>query len=123
MREEHHVEVVGAGYRTASQDTPYDELAMAIIKQAVKDYVKVIRMLWDKKLTVVQKRNLMLEKADLEGFFHSDWYEWLTDINPDKLMAQCRVIAKEKEKQAIEKRNKAAIKKLLEEKNKKNTDA
>ena len=123
MREEHHVEVIGAGYRTASQDTPYDELAMAIVKQAVKDYVKVIRKLWDKKLTVVQKRNLMLQKADLEGFFNSGWYEWLTDINPDKLMAQCRVIAKEKEKQAIEKRNKAAIKKLLEEKNKKNVDA
>ena len=123
MREEHHVEVVGAGYRTTSQDTPYDELAMAIIKQAVKDYVKVIRKLWDKKVTVIQKRNLMLEKADLEGFFNSGWYEWLTDINPDKLMAQCRVIAKEKEKQAIEKRNKAAIKKLLEEQNKKNKDA
>ena len=116
MKQNHCVEVVGAGYRGGAQETPYDELAIAIVEQAVKDYVKVIRGLWNKKLTIIQKRNLMLEKADLEGFFHSGWYEFLTDIDADRLMAQCKVVAKEKEKQAIERRNKVKIKKLLEEK-------
>lgn len=115
MKQNHYVEVVGAGCRSGSQETPFDELAIAIVEQAVKDYVKVIRKLWDKKLTVIQKRNLMIEKAELEGFFYSDWYEFLTDIDPHRLIAQCKVVAKEKEKQAIEKQNKAKIKKLLEE--------
>ena len=109
-------ETVGFGHKSASEETALDELAIAIVEQAVKDYVKVIRKLWDKKLTVIQKRNLMIEKAELEGFFHSDWYEFLTDIDPHRLIAQCKVVAKEKEKQAIEKQNKAKIKKLFEEK-------
>lgn len=116
MKQNHNVGAVEAGCRIASQETPFDVLAIAIVEQAAKDYVKVIRKLWDKKLTVIQKRKLMLEKADLEGFFYSEWYGWLTDINPDRLISQCRVVAREKEKQAIERRNRAEIKKLLKEK-------
>lgn len=101
-------------------DDAYYELAAAIVHQAVKDYTKLIRKMWNPKLSVLQKRNLVLEKIKLEDFFHSSWYESLTDINPDRLMAQCRILAKEQEKKAIESKNKRVIKKMLEEQKKQN---
>lgn len=96
----------------------YYDLAAAIVHQAVKDYTRLIRKQWNPKLSVLQKRNLVLEKIKLEDFFHSDWYEFLTDIDPDRLMAQCRILAKDQEKKAIESKNKRMIKKMLEEQEK-----
>lgn len=113
---EHYYQPLEGGHITDFYNTPYHELAVAIVKQAVEDYVKVVRKLWNRKLTVLSKRNLLLEKTELEGFFYSNWYATLTDIDPDKLMARCKVIAVEKEKERIERSNKAKIKKLLEEK-------
>ena len=101
-------------------DDAYYELAAAIVHQAVKDYTRLIRKAWNPKLTVLQKRNLVLEKIKLEDFFHSSWYESLTDIDPDRLMAQCRILAKEQEKRAIASKNKRIIKKLLEEQKEQN---
>ncbi|NCC14935.1 MAG: hypothetical protein EOM28_01095 [Clostridia bacterium] len=54
---------------------PYEELANAIVLQAVKDY----RLHDDKK-----------ELASIERFFHSDWFGVLTDINPEMLIAKLR---------------------------------
>ena len=56
-----------------------------------------------------------MEKAELEDFFHSAWYEILTDIDPDRLIYQCRITAREKEKAAIERANRKKIKELLRE--------
>ena len=55
-----------------------------------------------------------MEKAELEDFFHSGWYETLTDIDPDRLIYQCRITAREKEKAAIERANRKRVKELLE---------
>ncbi len=83
------------------------------MKQAAKDYVRVTGKLWNKNIKIVQRRNLLLEKVELTEFFCSEWYEQLTDIDSEKLIARCKVIAREKEKQAIKNRNRASIQKML----------
>lgn len=114
----HYLEPFWTNDSKASSETPYDDLAAAIVKQAANDYVRVIRKLWQKNLKIIQRRNLLLEKVELEEFFYSSWYSQLTDIDPEKIIARCAVNAREKEKQAIRSRNKAKIRKMLKEQQK-----
>lgn len=90
----------------------YNELAAEIVLQAVKDYVSIIRQLWKRDLTMKEKRKLIVEKMDLEEFFHSGWFGVLTDIDPDSLMQNCRIRAIEKEKEEIKRQNLKRIKEL-----------
>ena len=60
----------------------YEELANAIIVQAVKDYQTARRKL---------KRNPCSSKAkaeyrELEDFFHSKWFQVLTDVDPNYIL-------------------------------------
>ena len=59
---------------------PYEELANAIVLQAVKDY----------RLTDDEA-----ELAEIERFFRSDWFGVLTDVDPEYLIRNLR---KEKDK-------------------------
>ncbi len=54
---------------------PYEELANAIVLQAVKDY----RMHEDER-----------ELASIERFFRSAWFSTLTSINPEMLISKLR---------------------------------
>ncbi len=54
---------------------PYENLANAIILQAVKDY----RLHDDEK-----------ELANIERFFRSGWFNTLTSIDPEMLIAKLR---------------------------------
>lgn len=54
---------------------PYEELANAIILQAVKDY----RLHRDKR-----------KLAEIEQFFRSEWFYFLTDIDPEMLISRLR---------------------------------
>lgn len=54
---------------------PYEELANAIILQAVKDY----RLHDDKQ-----------ELASIERFFRSGWFGLLTNIDPEMLITKLR---------------------------------
>lgn len=54
---------------------PYEELANAIVLQAVKDY----RMTDDEK-----------ELKEIERFFRSGWFGVLTKVDPDLLIKQLR---------------------------------
>ena len=83
----------------AAQQDPYTDLASAIVAQAAKDYIKTLRKLWKKGMTIQVKRRLILEKLELERFFHSAWYEMLTDLDPDSLLAKCSRTALEQEKE------------------------
>ena len=56
-------------------DTPYENLANAIVLQAVKDY----RLHDDEQ-----------ELASIERFFRSGWFSTLTSINPEMLIAKLR---------------------------------
>ena len=82
-----------------AKDDPYTDLASAVVAQAAKDYIKTLRKLWKKGTTVQEKRRLVLEKLELESFFHSAWYEMLTDLDPDCLLAKCSRTALEQEKE------------------------
>ena len=54
---------------------PYEELANAIVLQAVKDY----RLHDDEQ-----------ELASIERFFRSGWFNTLTSINPEMLISKLR---------------------------------
>ena len=54
---------------------PYEELANAIVLQAVKDF----RLHDDEK-----------KLASIERFFRSDWFSVLTSINPEILITKLR---------------------------------
>ena len=56
-------------------DTPYENLANAIVLQAVKDY----RLHDDEQ-----------ELASIERFFRSGWFGVLTSINPEMLISKLR---------------------------------
>ena len=56
-------------------DTPYENLANAIVLQAVKDY----RLHDDEK-----------ELVSIERFFRSGWFGVLTRIDPEMLIAKLR---------------------------------
>ena len=54
---------------------PYENLANAIVLQAVKDY----------RLTDDEA-----ELAEIESFFRSDWFGVLTDVDPEYLIRRLR---------------------------------
>ena len=56
-------------------DTPYENLANAIVLQAVKDY----RLHDDEK-----------ELVSIERFFRSGWFNTLTSIDPEMLISKLR---------------------------------
>ena len=92
---------------------PWLDLAAAIVKTAVDDYIRIIRKFWEKDLGIKTKRKLLLEKVEMEGFFHSPWYGTLTDIDPDDLISHCVNRAKEQELAAIERRNRKKVADLM----------
>ena len=71
--------VIPWGINGTARDDPYTDVASAVVAQAAKDYIKILRKLWKKDITVQARRELFLGKLDLESFFHSAWYEMLTD--------------------------------------------
>ena len=92
-------------------DAGYSELAAAIIHQAVKDYETVlIRLI--RKPTGIKKVRLEAERVELEVFFHSPWYETLTDIDGGRVIEATRRHAVEKEKAAIRRRLRRKLKKM-----------
>ena len=97
--------ILAAPVMKATGETPEELLVGAIIKQAAKDYVVILRRMWQKGLTLKEKRTLLLRKNELESFFFSGWYETLTDLNPDVLIRSCKQMAMEQEKARIHRLN------------------
>lgn len=95
----------------------YQELASAIVLQAVKDYKSALFLLEDKP----KDRAALHDKKSLERFFQSKWYATLTEIDPNRLMSevqrQVKVEAVERRKKRAERRRRKEqreIKKLLQ---------
>ena len=86
----------------------YARLATAIVEQAVKDYDMVLESLYSKSDPLVRIKLFAL-KAELEAFFHSPWYETLTDLDAKYLMRRTREIATASIKRAIRKRHERQI--------------
>ena len=65
---------------------PYEELANAIVLQAVKDYRKVLRTL----SLYPHNRSAQYESRSIEKFFRSDWFGVLTGIEPEMLIRKLK---------------------------------
>lgn len=64
---------------------PYENLADAVVLQAVKDWRKATRTL--KKRPQNEPAELM--KDECERFFHSNWFEELADVDGEYVL--CRL--------------------------------
>ncbi|MFR6421614.1 MAG: hypothetical protein ACLUOO_02945 [Coprococcus sp.] len=65
-----------------SDITIYENLANAIILQAVKDYRMALKSLKANS----RNRTVQADKAEIERFFRSQWYSALTDVNGEMLI-------------------------------------
>ena len=65
-----------------SDITIYENLANAIILQAVKDYRMTLKSLKANS----RNRTAQADKAEIEQFFRSQWYSALTDVNGEMLI-------------------------------------
>ena len=65
---------------------PYENLANSIILLAVKDYRDALKKL--KKWPRNEAAQIM--KAEVERFFHSDWYRELTSVDGNFLIKNLR---------------------------------
>lgn len=80
-------------------DVCYEDLANAIVKEAFRDYQKILSGLL-KDPDDTRKKHLLAAKMRLEDFFYSDWFEVLTDLDPASLVRKVteKTIRKEREK-------------------------
>ncbi len=60
----------------------YENLANAIILQAAKDYRMTLKSLKANP----RNRDALADKREIEGFFGSQWYSALTDVNGEMLI-------------------------------------
>ena len=65
---------------------PYEQLANAIILQAVKDYRDALKKL-KKRPRYDPAKDMIFE---VERFFHSDWYRELTSVDGNFLIKNLR---------------------------------
>lgn len=79
----------------------YENLANAIILQAVKDYKSALHRLEEHP----GNREARHDKRALEHFFHSQWYGVLTDLDPERLI--CGVEERVR-KETVERRKRKA---------------
>lgn len=85
----------------------YEKLAVAIVAQAAKDYEQTLLALYRKPKPGKIRSELLLQKMEIENFFHSSWYETLVDADGELLLNGIRARAKEKAKDAIRRKVKA----------------
>ena len=71
---------------------PYENLANAIVLQAVKDYRDAIKRLKKKS----SKQVAMADAMECERFFRSGWYKTLTSVDGEYLITKLREEAKPK---------------------------
>lgn len=65
-------------------NTPYENLANAIVLSAVTDYREALRR-WEQH---PEKQLYIAEKQSLERFFRSDWFSVLTSLDPEVLISK-----------------------------------
>ena len=115
--------VVSHSCGTSAKDDPYTELAVAVLMQAVDDYIEVLKTLLKGGLAKSEVRDCEILKEELERFFYSQEYEFYTaflstEIDPQALIKNCPIRAKERleeEKQKEEEKAKKAAEKAAKE--------
>lgn len=66
--------------------TPYNELANAIVMQAVKDYRKALKTLKRHPRNNPAQTTVL----EVETFFHSNWFQTLTSVDGSMLISKLR---------------------------------
>ena len=69
---------------------PYQALANAIVELAVKDYKKALKYHFKHPSNKEYERNVI----SIEAFFRSAWYDTLTDLDGEYLMAGVRAMVR-----------------------------
>ena len=67
-------------------NTPYENLANAIIVQAANDYRAALRTLEQNP----KYPPALQDKSEVEGFFRSEWYTLLTSVDGETLLRMLR---------------------------------
>lgn len=65
---------------------PYEELSNAIVLQAVKDYRGALGILRFNP----NDKDANISKEEIERFFHSGWFGFITNIDPETLVSRLR---------------------------------
>lgn len=73
-------------------DRVYDQLATAIVLQAVTDYNDACKVLKDEKTAAELKCGAEKRIASIENFVRSDWYSWLTEIPTGVMLKKLEAI-------------------------------
>lgn len=73
---------------TVTEETPYRELANAIVMQAAQDYYAALRKC-RRRNTRENRKNV----KELEDFFHGEQYSRLTKLNGEELLGRIRAAA------------------------------
>lgn len=77
--------------KTVDKKEAYENLANAIIVLAVEDYKAALKHL--KKSP--ENKGAIAGVKRLEKFFHSEWYEFLTDLDASYLLRKVRELVEE----------------------------
>ena len=108
---------------SSAKDDPYTELAVEILMVSVEDYIEVLKTLLRGDLSDSEIHDCKLVKKRLEKFFRSKEYEFYaaflsTEIDPEILIQQCGLRAKERLEAELEKEREKEeeVKKEKEEK-------
>ena len=95
----------------------YENLANAIVLQAVKDYKHALHTLEEYPESRFAKQEILVQ----ERFFHSQWFGILTDLDPERLISgvkeRVKIEAVERRKRKAErlrKKNEKDMKQLLQ---------
>ena len=93
---------------SSAKDDPYTELAVEILMVSVEDYIEVLKTLLRGDLSDSEIHDCKLVKQRLEKFFRSKEYEFYaaflsTEIDPEILIQQCGLRAKERLEAELEK--------------------
>ncbi len=93
---------------SSAKDDPYTELAVEILMVSVEDYIEVLKTLLRGDLSDSEIHDCKLVKKRLEKFFRSKEYEFYaaflsTEIDPEILIQQCGLRAKERLEAELEK--------------------
>ena len=93
---------------SSAKDDPYTELAVEVLMVSVEDYIEVLKTLLRGDLSDSEIHDCKLVKRRLEKFFRSKEYEFYaaflsTEIDPEILIQQCGLRAKERLEAELEK--------------------
>ena len=100
---------IGYPVRQKQQPDPvvlaYENPGAGIVYTAAEEYIETLRLLWYESNGEYEFPRLIVRKWQLETYMGSQPYWLYTDINPNRLLDQCRKTAKERTMAKIERMN------------------